>query len=541
MSAFVRRLQNLSEETRHVLLITAVMMAAIIQIIDTTIANVALPHMQGSMSVTQDKISWVLTSYIMATAITMPLTGWISDRIGRKRLLVLSVGGFTLASMACGASVTLEEIIAFRVLQGVFGAALVPVSQALLLDAFPVHKHARAMAIWGISIMVAPILGPTLGGWLTEYYSWRWVFYINVPLGALSLLGIMALARESPLDRDRPFDLFGFLLLSIAIVSLQLMLDRGQSRDWFESPEIVFELMLSMLALYLFIVHMCTHKHCFINPRLFADRNFSLGLVFMFLLGAIMLSTMALLPPYLQQLMGYPVFDAGLILAPRGIGTMLAMMISTRVLEQLSLPPRYLIMTGLLLLLITMQEMTGFNLDVTRSIITWTGFVQGVGLGMIFVPISTLTFSSLDPALRTEASGVFGLVRTIGNSLGISIVASQLAANMQREHALLTEHVTEFNDLLQEPLVSRLWNLSSEHGLALLQSEVNRQALQLAYIDDFVLIMVMILAAMPVALLFRTSVKNPAASETASHVNGVSRTPGHASQSPEATADRNRI
>jgi DHA2 family multidrug resistance protein len=456
----------------------------------------------------------------MATAITMPLTGWISDRIGRKRLLVVSVGGFTLASMACGASQTLDEIIFCRVLQGIFGAALVPVSQALLLDAFPVRKHARAMGIWGISIMVAPILGPTVGGWLTEYYNWRWVFYINVPLGILALTGIIALAKESPLNRDRPFDLFGFLLLSTSIVSLQLMLDRGQSRDWFDSPEIVFELLLSILALYLFIVHMCTHKHCFVNPRLFADRNYTLGLIFMFLLGAIMLSTMALLPPYLQQLMGYPVLDAGLILAPRGIGTMVSMLISTRVMERLSLPPRYLILTGLGCILFTMHEMTGFDLDVTQSIITWTGFVQGMGLGMIFIPISTLTFSTLDPAERTEASGVFGLVRTIGNSLGISIVASQLATNLQREHAVLTEHVTEFNPLLQDTALARLWDIHSLHGLALLEGEVSRQALQVAYIDDFQLIMLMAFLAMPVALLFRGGAPGApvdSAMETAAH------------------------
>ena len=212
------------------------MMAAIIQIIDTTIANVALPHMQGSLSVTQDKIAWVLTSYIMATAIAMPLTGWIAGRIGRKRLLIISVSGFTLASMACGASYTLEEMIVFRVLQGIFGASLVPISQSLLLDTFPVQKHARAMGIRGVGVMVSPILGPTAGGWLTEYYSWRWVFYINVPFGILSLLGVIALAKESVLDKERPFDLFGFMLLSIAIVSLQLMLDRGHSKYWFESP-----------------------------------------------------------------------------------------------------------------------------------------------------------------------------------------------------------------------------------------------------------------------------------------------------------------
>jgi len=509
MSALARSTQNLSGETRHILLVTAVMMAAVIQIIDTTIANVALPHMQGSLSATQDKIAWVLTSYIMATAITMPLTGWISDRIGRKRFLVLSVGGFTLASMACGASVSLEEIIICRVLQGICGAALVPISQALLLDVFPVHKHARAMSIWGISVMVAPILGPTLGGWLTEYYSWRSVFYINAPLGILSLLGIVTLAEESPRVVDRPFDLFGFLLLSTAIVSLQLMLDRGQSRDWFESPEIVFELILSLLALYLFVVHMCTHKHCFINPRLFADRNYSLGLIFMFLLGAIMLATMVLLPPYLQQLIGYPVFDAGMILAPRGIGTMASMIVSTRLMERFSLPPRYLILTGLAGIIFTLYEMTGFNLQVTQFIIIWTGFVQGAALGLIFVPISTLTFASLDASQRTEASGVFGLVRTIGNSLGISIVASALATNVQREHAVLTEHITEFNSLLHDPGPSRFWDLASPQGLAFLEGEVSRQATQVAYISDFQMIMVMALLAMPVALLFRAVASAP--------------------------------
>lgn len=493
----------MSAETRHFLLITAVMMAAIIQIIDTTIANVALPHMQGSMSVTQDKIAWVLTSYIMATAISMPLTGWLAGRIGRKRLLVISVSGFTLASMACGASYTLEEIILFRVLQGIFGASLVPISQALLLDTFPVQKHARAMGIWGIGVMVAPILGPTAGGWLTEYYSWRWVFYINVPFGILSLLGVIALAKESPLVKDRPFDLFGFTLLSVAIVSLQLMLDRGQSQYWFESTEIVVELILAILAFYLFVVHMFTHKHSFVDPQLFRDRNFSLGLIFIFLLGIIMMASLALFPPYLQNLLGYPVFDAGLILAPRGGGTMLAMMVSSRLLERQYLPPRYSIVAGLVLIIVSTWEMTGFSTTVTQSMIMWTGFIQGVGMGFIFVPLSTLAFATLDTAKRTEATAIFGLIRTIGSSLGISIVVSALATNLQREHAALTEHITEFNPLLQSTAASSVWDIRTAQGLSLLDSEVARQAAQLAYIDDFQLIIVMALLAIPSALLLR--------------------------------------
>lgn len=499
----IRKIQNLSQETQHFLLITAVMMAAIIQIIDTTIANVALPHMQGSLSVTQDKISWVLTSYIIATAIAMPLTGWVASRIGRKRLLVLSVLGFTLTSMACGAAHTLDQIIAFRVLQGVFGASLVPISQSLLLDTFPVHKHARAMSIWGLGVMVAPILGPTAGGWLTEYYSWRWVFYINVPFGVLSVLGVIALAKESPREKDRPFDVFGFMLLSIAIVCVQLMLDRGHSKYWFESTEIVIELIVSLLAFYLFVVHMFTHKHPYVDPQLFRDRNFSSGLVFMFLLGVIMLATMTLLPPYLQNLLGYPVFDAGLILAPRGVGTMLAMMLSTFVMERALVSPRYLIVAGLVLITVSMWEMTGFTTDVTLSMIVRTGVTQGIGLGFIFVPLSTLAFATLDPALRTDATSIFGLVRTIGGSLGISIVVTQLASNTQQEHALLTEHVNVFNPALQHSAASGVWDIGSTQGLALLENEVARQAIQLAYIDDFQLIIAMALLAIPSALLLR--------------------------------------
>jgi len=504
LNFLILKLQNLPDSTRHFLLIVAVMMAAIIQIIDTTIANVALPHMQGSLSVTQDKIAWVLTSYIMATAIAMPLTGWIAGRIGRKRLLIISVSGFTLASMACGASYTLEEMIVFRVLQGIFGVSLVPISQSLLLDTFPVQKHARAMGIWGVGVMVAPILGPTAGGWLTEYYSWRWVFYINVPFGILSLLGVIALAKESVLDKERPFDLFGFMLLSIAIVSLQLMLDRGHSKYWFESPEIVIELMLAILALYLFVVHMFTHKSCYIDPRLFRDRNFSLGLVFIFLLGVIMLATMALFPPYLQTLLGYPVFDAGLILAPRGMGTMIAMLLCSWIMEREVMSARFVIVIGLLLIVATMWGMTGFTVNVTQSTISWTGLVQGFGLGLIFVPLSTLAFATLDPLLRTEAASVFGLVRTIGSSLGISLVVSELASNSQIEHALLTEHITEFNPLLQNTALASVWDVHTPQGLALLESEVARQALQLAYLDDFRMIMIMALLAVPAALLLRS-------------------------------------
>ena len=305
--------ETASPEAAHRGLVTlAVMLATIMQALDTTIANVALPHMQGTMGATQDQISWVLTSYIVAAAIFMPLTGFLAARLGRKRVFMWSVVGFTVASMLCGAAQNLGQIVVFRLLQGIFGASLVPLSQAVLLDAYPRERHGSAMALWGVGVMVGPILGPSLGGWLTEYYNWRWVFYINMPFGLLAWLGLAAFVHETPIDLLRRFDLPGFALLSIGIGSLQMMLDRGESLDWFTNPEVAIEAMLAGLAVYLFIAHIFTHTHPFIEPAIFKDRNFSVGLLFIFIIGVILLATMALLPPFMQNLMGYPVIDVGL-------------------------------------------------------------------------------------------------------------------------------------------------------------------------------------------------------------------------------------
>src|SRR5690606_25548488 len=302
----------------------SVMLATIMQALDTTIANVALPHMQGTMGATYEQIAWVLTSYIVAAAICMPLTGFVAARFGRRRLFLWSVVGFTITSMLCGAAQNLEQIVLFRLLQGVFGASLVPLSQAVLLDAYPREQHGSAMALWGLGVMVGPILGPTLGGWLTEYYDWRWVFYINLPFGILAWLGITAYVHETPLQHGRRFDWFGFAMLSLAIGAFQMMLDRGHTLDWFASTEIAVEAILAGAGLYLFVAHMLTHDHPFLEPQLFRDRNFVVGLLFIFVVGMILLTTMTLLPPFLQNLLGYPVVDVGVLLAPRGVGTMAA-------------------------------------------------------------------------------------------------------------------------------------------------------------------------------------------------------------------------
>ncbi|MBT9591826.1 MAG: DHA2 family efflux MFS transporter permease subunit [Thiobacillus sp.] len=498
------------ESAKRIWVAMSVMLATIMQALDTTIANVALPHMQGTMGATQDQISWVLTSYIVAAAIFMPLTGFITARWGRKRVFMWSVVGFTLASMLCGAAQTLPEIVLFRLLQGIFGASLVPLSQAVLLDTYPPEQHGKAMAMWGVGVMVGPILGPTLGGWLTEYYNWRWVFYINLPFGVLAWLGLAAFVRETPIDRTRRFDLLGFALLSLGIGAMQMMLDRGQSLDWFANPEIVVEALLAGLALYLFVAHMFTHDHPFIEPGLFKDRNFSVGLVLIFIVGIILLATMALLPPFMQSLLGFPVIDVGYLLAPRGVGTMIAMMMVGKLSGRLDV--RYMIFFGLILTSLSLWEMTLFNANIDGWDIVRTGVTQGFGLGFIFVPLSTITFASLAARYRNEGTALFSLMRNIGSSIGISVVMTYLAQRTQANHAAFADYINPFNLALRQAVEADAYNLTTPQGLAAINGEVTRQAAMLAYLQDFRLMMWITLIAIPLVVLLRAPVKQAAAS-----------------------------
>ncbi|MND25110.1 Multidrug export protein EmrB [compost metagenome] len=494
------------------LITLSVMLATIMQALDSTIANVALPHMQGSMGTTQDQISWVLTSYIVAAAICMPLTGFIAARFGRKRLFIWSIVGFTLASMLCGAAQSLEQIVAFRLLQGVFGASLVPLSQAVLLDTYPTEQHGSAMAIWGVGVMVGPILGPSLGGWLTEYYNWRWVFYINLPFGLLAWFGLASFLKETPIEHERRFDLLGFALLALAIGAFQLMLDRGESQDWFDSREILVEAVLAGLCLYLFVVHVLTHRQPFIEPAMFRDRNLSVGLLFIFMIGIMLYATMTLLPPFMQNLMGYPVLDVGNLLAPRGLGTMLAMMLVGRLITRVD--PRWMIGLGLLLTALSLWEMTLFTADVTAYDIVHTGVVQGFGLGLIFVPLSTLTFSTLAPCYRNDGTALFSLMRNVGSGIGISVVISYLAQRTQINHAVFTDFITPFSQALTQATESGAYDLSSAAGLLALDAEVTRQAAILAYLQDFRLMMFVTLASLPLLLLLRRPPKASATPDT---------------------------
>jgi DHA2 family multidrug resistance protein len=480
----------------------SVMLATVMQVVDTTIVNVALPHMQGGMSATQDQISWVLTSYIVAAAIFTPLTAALAERFGRKRLFASAVVGFTLASMLCGAATSLTELVAFRALQGALGASLVPLSQAVLLDTYPREKHGSAMALWGMGVMVGPILGPTLGGYLTEYYSWRWAFYINLPVGLLALLGILAFVPDAQGGEKRGFDFFGFALLSIAIGALQLMLDRGNTLDWFDSTEVVLEASAAVLALYLFLVHMFTAEKPFIEPKLFADRNFVAGVLLMFTVGVLLLATMALLPPFLQNLLGFPVTTAGYVLAPRGVGTMAAMMVVGKLVGRVD--TRVLVLTGLVLMAWSLHAMTQWSTDVGIEDVVYTGVVQGVGLGFIFVPLSTIAFATLAPRYRNEGTAMFSLVRNIGSSVGISLVMTVLGRELQTSHAALSENITPFREALTAPGIPPVWSWTTEAGRMALDAEVTRQALTIAYLNDFRFMMYLSLLALPLLLVLRT-------------------------------------
>ncbi|TKB28252.1 DHA2 family efflux MFS transporter permease subunit [Desulfopila sp. IMCC35006] len=483
------------------LITVSIMLATIMQAIDTTIANVALPSMQGGMSATQDQISWVLTSYIVAAAIMTPVTGVLAARLGRKKVFLTSVVGFTVASMLCGASVSLTEIVFFRLLQGIFGAGLVPLSQAVLLDTYPREKHGSAMAIWGLGVMVGPIIGPSLGGYLTEYYNWRWVFYINLPIGLIAFAGIMASVPESKTDSGRNFDYFGFVLLSCAIGALQLMLDRGQSLDWFSSLEIVIECVATLLFLYMFLVHTFSADQPFIQPSMFADRNFVVGLIYIFIIGITLYATLALLPPFMQQMMGFPVVTTGYVLAPRGMGTMFAMMLVGRLIGRVDI--RLLILTGLSLTILALFIMGHFTTEVSIPVIVWTGVIQGLGFGFVFVPLSTSTFATLPPHFRNEGTSMYSLMRNIGSSIGISVVVTMLARNTQINHAFLAETMQPFRPALAPENLPQIWDWTTTAGTVALNGEVTRQALTIAYLNDFRLIMWITVASIPLLLILK--------------------------------------
>ena len=477
----------------------SIMLATIMSSLDTTIANVALPHMQGSVSASADQITWVLTSYIVAAAIMTPLTGWLAGRIGRKLVFLVSVAGFTAASALCGIAGSLVEIVLFRLLQGLFGAALIPLSQAVLLDINPPEKHGEAMALWGAAAILGPILGPALGGWLTDNLSWRWVFFINVPVGAMAFTGIFLFIREHRVVDQRPFDFFGFATLAVAIAAFQLFLDRGQTQDWFSSTEVQIEAVVAALALFLFIVQMATAKRPFIDAALFKDGNFVTATIFGFFIGILLFSTLALLPPFLEGLLGYSVVTTGLVMVPRGLGSFVAMFAVGQLLNRMDV--RLILLIGLLLTATSAWQMSHFALVMGSMPIILAGVTSGLGTGLIFVPLSTLAFATIKPEQRTEAAGLFTLVRNIGSSAGISIMTTLLSRNTSIVHSVMVNHMTPDNPMAHPPFVSAAMSFASQKGLAMFDALANQQAAMVAYVDDFRLMLWITVLSIPMLLL----------------------------------------
>jgi MFS transporter, DHA2 family, multidrug resistance protein len=475
----------------------SIMLATLMQTLDSTIANVALPHMQGTLSASQDEITWVLTSYIVAAAIATPLTGWLADRFGVKRLLGVAIAGFTVASALCGLSETLGEIVGSRLLQGVFGASLVPLSQSILLDINPRERQGQAMAVWGMGVMVGPVLGPTLGGWLTDSYNWRWVFFINVPVGLFAFFGVSTFmpARE-PLRQQR-FDMFGFATLALAIGALQALLDRGEQVDWFGSLEIRVEALVAIISFAFFIVHTATSgPGTFFRYQLLKDRNFATGTLFIFVIGAVLYATRALLPPMLQNLMGYPVAKTGLVTAPSGAGTMIAMLIAGRMLKRVD--ARIMLLFGFVVSAYALWQMMQYTIVLSPSDIVWPGVIQGFGLGFVFVPLSALTFSTLTPQLRADGTATYSLMRNIGSSIGISIVQTFMTRGTQIAHSDLAANITPFNPAVQTMLES-----GSRYDLAVLNQSITQQAQMIAYLNDFKMMFVATLLVIPLLLVIR--------------------------------------
>jgi DHA2 family multidrug resistance protein len=481
----------------------SIMMATIMQTLDGTIANVALPHMQGTLSASQDQIAWVLTAYIVAAAIATPLTGWFVDRFGQKNIFLVSISGFTLASVLCGMSNSLAEIVAARLLQGVFGAALVPLSQVVLLDINPKEKQGSAMAVWGVGVMVGPIIGPTLGGWLTDAYSWRWVFFINVPIGALATYGVWRYMRPVPGVRRQTFDVFGFATLSLAIGALQMLLDRGQQNDWFSSSETWIEVIVLVVMSTYFIAHtLMTPAHkAFVDFRLFKNQNYVTGVSFIFIVGLVLYATRALIPTMLESLMNYPVATTGLVTAPSGAGTMVTMLIVGRLIGKVDL--RLMLFVGFSVTAVSLWQMAHYSLDLSQADIVWPGVIQGIGMGLVFVPLSAATFATLSPAMRAQGTALFSLVRNIGSSIGISLVQTLLVRNTVIAHASLTERITSGSAAWHNPAVAHAYDMSSPAGAAFLDGSVTQQAAMIAYIDDFWLMLFLTVAVIPLLLLIR--------------------------------------
>jgi DHA2 family multidrug resistance protein len=482
-----------------------VMAGTLMQVLDSTLANVALPHMQATLSGTQESIAWVLTSYIIAVAIATPVTGWLESRFGRRELFVVSVIGFTVASAACGLAPTLPAMVAARIVQGIFGAFIGPLTQAIMLDTYPKEKHAQALTIWGMGVMIAPILGPVLGGWLTDQWSWRWVFFINVPFGIVTALASWVLLSSSAPKKTR-LDVTGFIFIAMMLVGFQLMLDRGTHVDWFDSTEIKIEAAICVAGLWMYIVHSMTSAHPLIPLALFRDRNFLIANLFMLVVSGISIAGSALLAPMLQTLLGYDAYQAGLLVSPRGFA-MMASMLAAGILSKY-IDGRIMLGFGLVMIAISLRMMSGFELGMDSGPVIWTGIIQGLGTGFVVLPLNLLAFATLAPYLRTDGASLYSLSRNIGSSIAISALSALLARNLQVSHSDLSSHITTSALPFVTPATIEKLGVQASDILRILDAEINRQALMVAYIDDYWLMGWAVAIVLPFVVLMRRAQKH---------------------------------
>lgn len=515
MAAAAAAVSKPTVEVRNKGLLTlAIMVAVVMQVLDTTIANVALPHMRASLGASQDEINWVLTSYIVAAAIATPLTSWFSDRLGRHNLMLIAVVGFTGASLLCGIANSLAEMVVFRVMQGVFGAVLVPLAQATMMDINPRERLGQAMAIFGAGIMFGPIIGPTLGGWLTETFNWRAVFLVNLPVGIIAFLMLFALMPRSQI-RIRRFDFFGFGMLAIAVAAIQMLLDRGQGVGWFESAEIWAYLIIAISGLWVFVVHCLTADDPFLDLGMFRDRNFVTGLVMIMMTGITLFSGLALLPPMLQNLMGFPVIETGLLMGPRGIGTMVSMILVGRLVSRFD--PRLLVIAGTLLMGYSLYMMTEFDIVMGSGPILLSGVIQGVGMGLVFVPLNSLAFATIHARYRVDATSMFSLVRNVGQGVGISIVTMILARMQVVNYSELTERITLDAGPIRDFAAAYG---GFENVVGTLHGLITQQAAMLAFLDDFHLMMILTFVSLPLVFLLRKPAPRMMTAEERAHAMG---------------------
>ena len=487
-------------QNERLLITIPVLIASILHSLAMTTAYIALPNMKGNLSATPDQAGWIITSFLVSNAIGVAATGWFSVRFGRKFIFVVSIGGFTISSLLCASATTLEELVLYRVLQGILSAPILPLSQAIMLDTYPRERHSFAMTIWSIAMILGPVLGPSVGAYLTEIYSWRAIFYINIPFGVLGFIGCWLTVPETE-RRAQHLDWLGFLSLAVAVGAFQLMLDRGQRLDWFESTEIIIEATLAALALYTFIVHSATTRRPYINFAVFRDANFVVGVFLIFLFGLNIFSALLLMPLFLQDVQGYPVIAAGIIISSRGVGTAFGMIAAGRLTDRIGY--RYTIVLSLIMVAVPSAFMVTWTDQVPAFDVLVVNILTGVGIGMLWVSLSTVTFSTLPAELRTEAASLFALLRVIGASIGVSVFVNFLARSTQVNYGVLIENINTFNEALAQFHDGRFWSMESLNGIARLSRLVSHEAQMIAFLNDFKLLVLTSVIGIPLALLFR--------------------------------------